>query len=87
MPTPGPRTNSGRNLNRKWNVGAAHALYHQDGTFFMPLEQFPGAYFDPNGYVLFRSEDEFRNSPYLSIGQRVNVRNGIKNIPSYRRMK
>lgn len=87
MPTPGPRTNSGSNLNRQWNVGAAHALYHQHGKWFMPLQHFPGAYFDPNGYVQFETEGEYRKSPHLNIGRRVNVREGIKNMPEYQPVK
>ncbi len=80
------RSNSGASLNAQWNVGARHALYHTDGTFYMPLERFPGAYFDPNGYVLFRTEVEYVNNGYLDIGKRVNVRGGISRIPGYKRM-
>ena len=86
-PLPTVRSNSGESLNREWNVGAKHSLYHRDGKFYMPLERFPGAYFDPNGYVLFKTEREYLSSPYLSIGERVNVRGGISRIPGYKRMK
>lgn len=84
---PTVRSNSGESLNREWNVGARHSLYHRDGTFYMPLERFPGAYFDPNGYVLFQTEREYVSSSYLSIGERVNVKGGISTIPGYRKMK
>src|SRR5262249_18262582 len=69
----GVKTNFGRVLNEEWKVGARHALYHKDGTWFMELERFPGAYFDPNGYVLFRTRDEYLDSPYVVIGKRVTV--------------
>lgn len=81
------RSNSGESLNREWNVGARHALYHKDGTWYMPLERFPGAYFDPNGYVVFTTEHEYVNNPHLSIGERVNVRGGISRLPGYRKMR
>ena len=81
------RSNSGESLNRKWQVGARHALYHRDGTWFMPIERFPGAYFDPNGYVLFRTKQEYLGNPYLRIGERVNVRGGISRIPGYKKMR
>lgn len=87
MPIPGPRTNTGFTLNRQWRVGAAHALYHKDGNWYMPLERFPGAYFDPNGYVLFKTVQEYIESPDLSIGERVNVKGGIKSLPGYIRMR
>ena len=80
-------SDSGESLNRQWNVGARHALYHKDGAWYMPLERFPGAYFDPRGYVLFRTESDYLNSSYLSIGKRVNVKNGISRVPGYRKMR
>ena len=53
-----PRTN-GAYLNELWNVGAAHALYIHDGHWYHPLKRFPGALFDLNGYVLFKTQEEF----------------------------
>jgi hypothetical protein len=78
---------SGEDLNRQWNVNAKHALYHQDGTFYENLNRFPGALFDPKGYILFKTELDYDNSPYLDIGKRLNVRQGISSIPGYKRMK
>ena len=78
-----PRTNSGDALNTEWGVGARHALYHKDGKFYMPLERFPGAYFDPYGYVLFRTREDYEKCEHLSLGQRVNAHGGICNIPGY----
>jgi hypothetical protein len=80
------RSNTGSTLNEEWGVGARHALYHKQGVFYMPLELFPGAYFDQNGYILFRTEHEFKNCPHLRIGKRVNVRGGISRIPGYRKI-
>ncbi len=74
---------TGKLLNEKWRVGARHALYREDGIFYMPLERFPGALFDPYGYVLFETKKEYENCPYLRIGLRVNVPNGIARIPGY----
>lgn len=81
------RTNSGAQLNREWNVGARHALYHKEGIWYMPLERFPGAYFDPNGYVVFKTQKDYEDDPYLKIGNRVNVSGGITRIPGYKRMR
>jgi hypothetical protein len=53
----------------------------------MPLERFPGAYFDPNGYVLFKTYEEYAQSPYLTIGVRVSVRGGIESMPNYVRVR
>lgn len=74
-------------LNRRWQVGAKHALYHQDGTWYHCLERFPGALFDPDGYLLFETREQYERCPHLSIGAHVNVRTGIKSIPGYVRVE
>ena len=83
---PGERL-SGKLLNERWKVGAIHALYHQDGTFYENLVRFPGALFDPYGYVLFGTEREYELSPHLNIGQKLNVPGGISTLASYVRMR
>ena len=83
----GVRTGSGKVLNEKWKIGAAHALYHKDGTWFNAIERFPGALCDPHGYILFATKEEYESSPYLMIGQRVNVPGGIDKLDSYVRME
>lgn len=81
------RTNSGSNLNEKWGVGAKHALYHKDGKWFERLERFPGAYFDPDGYILFKTKEEYLNHPAVNIGVKVNVYGGISSLSGYVRVK
>jgi 5-methylcytosine-specific restriction protein A len=78
---------TGKVLNDLWEVHARHALYHKDGTWYETLIRFPGALFDDNGYILFRSEKEYKECPYLSFGLKVNVHNGISSIPGYKRME
>ncbi len=74
---------TGKLLNKKWSVGARHALYREDGKFYMPLDWFPGAYFDADGYVLFKTKAQYENCPALNIGVRVNVAGGIASLPAY----
>jgi hypothetical protein len=83
----GTRTGSGGELNRKWSIGAAHALYHKDGTWFNVLERFPGALCDPHGYVLFDTKDQYAHCPHLKIGQRTNVPGGVSQLPEYVRVE
>lgn len=80
------RTNSGKALNIKWNIGAQHVLYHKGGTWFNVLERFPGALCDPNGYVLFATKSEYELSSHLHIGKHTNVPNGIASLNGYIRM-
>lgn len=83
----GRRTNSGVSLQREWQIPAKQVRYHKDGVWFMPLEQFPGALCDPDGYILFATQGEYISSRYLTIGDRVNVRSGVSNIPGYVRAR
>jgi hypothetical protein len=83
----GVQTNSGDKLNRLWKVSAKQCHYHKDGHWFMPLDTFPAALFDPNGYILFRTEKDYLDCSYLVVNQRVNVPGGISNIPGYKQMK
>lgn len=81
------RSATGAYFNDLWRVGAAHALFNHDGHWYHQLRRFPGAWFDRNGYILFRTEEEFRGSPYLSIGKQVSIRKpGISAIPGYVRV-
>lgn len=81
------RTGSGRVLNQKWGIGAVHALYHKDGTWFHVLERFPAALCDPQGYVLFADREQYLNSPYLHVGERTAVPSGVSQMPNYIRME
>lgn len=74
---------SGRQLNEEWKVGARHALFSRDGCWYENLERFPGALFDQNGYVLFRTAEEYRNSPRIKVGKKTNIANGISSLPGY----
>jgi hypothetical protein len=82
----GYKTDSGDSLKRRWHIPAVQARYHKDGTFFMPLEKFPGALCDPFGYVVFQNQQEYESCRFLEIGQRINVRPGISRIPKYVRV-
>jgi len=78
---------TGRRLNEEWKVGARHALYREDGRWYHQLNQFPGALFDASGYVLFETEEDYRNSGYLQIAQDVHVPDGISSMPNYVRVR
>ena len=78
---------SGKVLAGRWKVDVSHALYHRDGTFFENLLRFPGALFDPNGFLVFKTREEYLRSPHLRIGQKLNVPGGISGVPGYKKMK
>ena len=76
----------GKQFNQRWKVRARHALYNKEGRFFMMLERFPGALFDPNGYLLFRTKDDFEafcQRPGVSACKRLNIDGGIASHPDY----
>jgi 5-methylcytosine-specific restriction protein A len=79
--------NNGAYLNDLWKVGAVHALYIHDGHWYHHLKRFPGALFDRNGYVVFKTEQEFLISPHLNIKKQVSIpKPGISAIPGYVRV-
>src|SRR5262249_42343733 len=84
----------GKRLNSVYRVGAAHALFREDGTFYMQLELFPGVFFDKSGFVLFNTKEEFDdavNAGHLRLSgpaeadkkMQIHVPAGIAAIPSY----
>ncbi len=77
---------TGKYLNEAWGVGAKHALYGAEGKWYHVLIQFPGAFFDANGYIVFKSEREYRRCSYLRIGKEVNIPKSISAIPGYIRV-
>jgi hypothetical protein len=91
--TLGPRSVRGRSgltgqqLNEEWKVGAQHALYHADGTWYENLKKFPGGLFDRYGYVLFENAESFKKSTFLKIGEKTNVPRGISKMPGYVRKR
>ncbi len=76
----------GELLNRRWKIGARHALYHKDGVWYHVLNSVPGALCDPDGYVLFETERDFRSCSRLRIDQEVNVQGHISEISGYVRV-
>ncbi len=75
----------GRDLNKKWSVGAQHALNSKTGTWYHLLERFPGALFDAGDYVMFKTRKDYEGCRYLDIGQELNVPGGISSVPGYTR--
>ena len=77
---------TGRELNGKWNIGAQHALYRKNGTWYHWLERFPGALCDARGYVRFETADALEACPGVFIGKGKNwltVPAGIATLPGY----
>ena len=84
-------TSSGKSLNAKtlirdWRVDVLQGRYHWEGTFFENLSQFPGALFDTKGYLVFKNDRDYSSSPYLNIGEKLNVPRGIASVPGYKRV-
>jgi hypothetical protein len=77
---------TGEFLNEKYKIGAVQARYRENGVWYHPLDQFPGALFDANGYVLFRSDSDYAGCDRVKKGpdpNHIHVRGGISSLPSY----
>jgi len=77
---------NGTTLSRRWNVDVRHALFSRTGNWYHRLRRFPAALFDPEGYVLFETEEDYLSCSQLSINQDIWVPRGISSIPSYVRV-
>jgi hypothetical protein len=88
------RADFGKRLNTVYQTGAAHALFREDGSFYMQLERFPGVLFDKSGFVLFHTERDLDDAvaaghlrlsgPAEADGKmRINVPDGISAMPGY----
>ncbi len=75
---------TGDALNRAHGLGARHALYHKDGTFYERLTAFPGVLCDARGYVSFETRDQFESDPRLEIGQKVNIPRSLSSHPRFK---
>jgi hypothetical protein len=78
---------TGRKLAKFYRIDVRDAHYYKNGDWYQPLREFPGAYFDDNGCIIFDTERSFMDSAYLSVGINVHVRGprgeGISFIPGY----
>ena len=77
----------GDQLLRKWEIPAKQARFHRDGIWYEQLTTFPAAFCDPDGYVLFETEEDYKTCPQLKLGKQVNVTGGISSIPGYTKIQ
>src|SRR5947208_706800 len=56
-----------KDLATRWGLKVRHALYRKTGNWYHQLTGFPGALLDADGYVIFESEQEFRECPQLQV--------------------
>ncbi len=83
---------SGKVLARRYDIHVVDAYAHIDGNWFWNLNDFPGAYFDGQGVVVFQNDSEYFGCVYLCIGpNNTGVRNkeagmSIADIPGYRKL-
>ena len=83
------RMKSGMQLAKIYRLNVQSAHCHDEGNWYWNLKEFPGAYFDSKGYILFQTERDYTRCVYLSIGpENTGVRNkdvgmSIADIPGY----
>jgi hypothetical protein len=81
-----PDKRMGQKLAKLWGLSVEQPLYRKTGNWYHLLKKFPGALLDADGYVIFKSEEEFRTCPQLQVRKEVGAPKGIKAIPGYVRM-
>jgi len=84
---------TGKRLASFYKIDVRSAYYHNNGNWYWNLQEFPGAYFDSGGCVVFQTEKDFLECVYLSVGPRntgvrgKNAGMGISDIPGYRKLE
>ena len=79
------RIRMGDPLNRALGIGAQHALWSKTGNVYDHLQRFPGVLFDPDGYIVFATRQDYERCGGINFGARVSIPNGIAAIPGYRK--
>ena len=79
----GKRACTGAKNKKKWRIPAERSLYSEEGTFYHKLMECPGALCDRNGYIVFRTEKDYRNTKGVQVGARTNVSTGISKLDGY----
>lgn len=73
-------------LARKYKISVKQARYREDGKWYHHLERFPAAFFDANGYIVFKTHEAYLACGDLQLKQDVHVSgDGISSIPGYKR--
>ena len=81
---------TGNFLNTIYKLGAAQSRYRVDGVWYHPLNKFPGALFDRQGYVLFDRPEDYYACRQVKQGpdpNHIHVEGGIASIPAYVRLQ
>lgn len=76
-----------RFLNKQHKLGAAHALHEVNGRWYHLLQRFPGALFDAEGVVIFKTESAIETCSGVKIGpdpNQLHVKDGISSLPGYK---
>ena len=77
-----------KSLSREYGVNAEQSLYSGTGSWYGHPSKFPVALWDPQGYIVFHTKEDYWNSPYLRCGKQLNVPDGgISSIPGYKRVR
>jgi predicted HNH restriction endonuclease len=76
----------GATLSRRWKVTVRQALYSKTGNWYHHLTSFPGALFDPEGYLFFETEQDYRSCSSLNINKDIWVPHGISSDLAYVRV-
>ena len=79
----GVRKLHGRRLARQHGLQVAKSYAHVGGTWYTVPTEFPAAFFDNDGYIVFPTEVEFAARSELSVLETVNVHQGIAAMPGY----
>ncbi len=77
---------TGSALAKRHQIEAKQSLYRADGRWYHLLKVFPGVLFDSEGYVRFRTAQEYENCVQIKRYEQKDqaiIQHGIAKIPGY----
>ena len=63
----------------------AKGYFSANSTPYQKPDSFPAVLFDPDGYFIITDEPSMGSNPYISVGKRISIPDGVHSIPGYRR--
>ena len=76
-------------LQKEWKIPVVQTRYHRDGTWWHEPDEYPCAFSEPSGYVIFESKEAINQTNFLKIeeSERVNLKvASLSLIPGYVRV-
>ena len=77
------RMRIGSRLLREHGLACAKGYFSKTGVPYQKPSEFPAAFFDKDGYCIFRNEETMLSTPGVHVGKQVSIPRGLRSLPDY----